>query len=234
MMNEKDKDNTNLRNTITKIFKMEKLEKVKKYKALNRYIKKGEILMVGSSLMEYFPINELQQNLDKKYIIYNRGIAGYCMSELLNTMEECIFELEPSKIFINIGSNDIGALDGDFKVEKLIENYHNILKQVKNRLPNLKVYVLAYYPVNSKDDFYGVDKKKKEFLFKTRNNDNLLKANIAIKDLVKNLNYEFINVNDGLTDNNGNLKKEYSIDGVHMFANGYSIVLKNLLKYFEQ
>ena len=88
--------------------KKEKAEKVRKYKILNQYAKKGQILFVGSSLMEFFPINELQQTLEKQYIIYNRGIGGYVTTELLNSMEECIFELEPSKIFINIGTNDIG------------------------------------------------------------------------------------------------------------------------------
>ena len=49
---------------------------VKKYNIFNKYIKKGQILFVGSSLMEDFPINEFQQTLDKSYIIYNQQLAG--------------------------------------------------------------------------------------------------------------------------------------------------------------
>ena len=40
-----------------------------------------------------------------------------------------------------------------------------------------------------------------------------------------------IDVNTGLTDVNGNLKEEYTIEGVHMYANAYRCVLENLKQY---
>jgi len=108
----------------------QKFEKIKNYNLLNHDVKKGQILFVGSSLMENFPINELQQTLVKPCIIYNRGVGGSVIAELLDSMEECIFELEPSKLFINIGTNDIAS--PDYKKEKLIVNYDNILTQIRN------------------------------------------------------------------------------------------------------
>lgn len=207
----------------------EKREKVKKYKILNQYAKKGQILFVGSSLMEFFPINELQQTLEKRYTIYNRGISAFVTTELLAVMEECIFELEPSKVFINIGTNDISS--PDYKKEKLIENYDKILTQIEERLPNCKVYVMAYYPVNAKADFPGVDKESKKMMFKTRTNSAILEANEAVSELAKKHNYEFINANDGLMDEEGNLKEEFAIEGLHMWPNAYSIVLNNLKKF---
>jgi hypothetical protein len=48
-------------------------DKVRKYKLLNTYAKKGQTVLVGSSLMEYFPVNELQQTLEKRMFIYNRN-----------------------------------------------------------------------------------------------------------------------------------------------------------------
>lgn len=89
---------------------------VKKYRMRNKYIKKGQILFVGSSLMEHFPIEEMQAVLSLDRFIYNRGVGGITTKDLLSLMNECIFELEPSKIFINIGSNDIGGgLDNEKK-----------------------------------------------------------------------------------------------------------------------
>ncbi|WP_271814240.1 GDSL-type esterase/lipase family protein [Clostridium beijerinckii] len=210
-------------------FEKQKEDKLKKYKRLNKFVKKGQILFVGSSLMEWFPINEMQQTLDKMYIIYNRGIAGYVTEELLDSMEQCIFELEPSKIFINIGTNDMNT--ENYKEEKLIRNYDKILTNINERLPNCKVYIMAYYPVNADADFPGVDKEFKERMFKTRTNDVILKANEAVKELAKRHNYEFINVNNGLIDEEGNLKEEFSIEGIHMWPDAYSIVLGNMKKY---
>ncbi|WP_242874871.1 MULTISPECIES: GDSL-type esterase/lipase family protein [Clostridium] len=206
-----------------------KKNKLTNYKILNKSVKKGQILFVGSSLMEFFPIDEMQQTLEKNCIIYNRGIAGFVTTELLNSMDECIFELQPSKIFINIGTNDMNT--PDYRKESLIKNYDKILNQISERLPNCRVYVMAYYPVNAKADFPDVDKEFKENRFKTRTNAVILEANESIKELAKKHNYEFINVNDGLMDEEGNLKEEFSIEGIHMWSNAYSVILENMKKY---
>jgi lysophospholipase L1-like esterase len=207
----------------------QKKNRIKSYKLLNKSAKKGQILFVGSSLMEQFPINELQQTLEQRCIIYNRGIGGYVTVELLASMEECVFELEPSKIFINIGTNDIGS--PDYKKESLIANYNNILTQIKERLPECKVYVMAYYPVNAKASFPGIDEARKEQMFKTRTNAAILEANAAVEELARKHGYKFINVNDGLMDEEENLKEEYAMEGLHMWPNAYKVILENMKKY---
>ena len=50
---------------------------VEKYRQLNESAKKGQILFVGSSLMEHFPINEILMSRGLSTVIYNRGISGY-------------------------------------------------------------------------------------------------------------------------------------------------------------
>ena len=113
-----------------------------RYQRLNRVAKKGEILFAGSSLMEQFPVNELMASLGISGCVYNRGIGGYTTDDLLRTMDTCIFDLKPRKLFINIGTNDIGA----GRVESLKKNYQEILRQVRERLPQTQIYLLAYYP----------------------------------------------------------------------------------------
>lgn len=225
--------NINMKQAMDSFFqgfmKEQKINRLKNYKTLNKYAKKGQILFVGSSLMEYFPINELLQSLELDYTIYNRGIGGYVTTELLTSMEECIFELEPSKIFINIGTNDIGL--PEYSQEKLIASYDTILTQISERLPQCKVYVMSYYPVNAKADFPGIDQGRKEFMFKTRTNQAIIEANTAVEKLSENHGYEFIDVNEGLADEEGNLKVEYAIEGLHMWPNAYAVILNNLKKY---
>ena len=77
------------------------------YRRLNRVAKKGQIVFAGSSLMEQFPIDELQHSLDLPWCIYNRGIGGYVSSQMLQGLETMVLELEPAKLFINIGTNDM-------------------------------------------------------------------------------------------------------------------------------
>jgi hypothetical protein len=63
------------------------------YAALNRYAQKGQIVLVGSSLMGQFPINELMMSQNLPGIVYNRAVgcntAEYLASPEL--MEHSIF-----------------------------------------------------------------------------------------------------------------------------------------------
>ena len=79
---------------------------------------------------------------------------------------------------------------------------------------------MAYYPVNAKADF-GLDRHIKDAMFATRTNANIHKANEAVEALAIKHGFNFINVNEGLTDSEGNLKKEYSVEGLHLWTNAY-------------
>lgn len=193
----------------------------------NQTAKKGQIVFVGSSTMEMFPIEKMQQNLGLDKLIYNRGIRATTTSDLLAAMDICILDLSPSKIFINIGSNDAG-----FGVPEatFLGNYEEILKQIKKELPETQVFVMAYYPVNAVADF-GESEAEHEAFFSKRNNEILELASSKVALLTQKYHYEFINVNDGLADTDGNLRKELTFDGGHMYPAGYEIVLGNMKKY---
>ena len=129
--------------------KQEQMEKAKNYQILNEHVKKGQILFTGSSLMEQFPIAEIARNHGVEKMIYNRGIGGYTTDDFLTNIDTVLFDLEPSKIFINIGTNDMNIReDGEDWNAHLLTNYETILKQIKERLPETEVYMMAYYPVN--------------------------------------------------------------------------------------
>ena len=200
-----------------------------RYAVENQRAKKGQILFVGSSLMEIFPIDKLQKNLGLDKVIYNRGVRATTTADLLNHMDTLIFDLAPSKIFINIGSNDIGF---DVPEDVFLANYDEILHLIREKLPNAVVYVMAYYPTNTVDDF-GEKKNEHDQLYAHRSNKLLEAANAKVEQLAKDDGYEFVNVNAGLTDANGNLRKELTFDGSHMYPAGYEIVLANMKKYLE-
>lgn len=205
----------------------EKQEKIDKYRILNETAKKGKILFTGSSLMEQFPISELLMDYELDCTIYNRGVGGFTTDDMLAHMEEQIFGTEPSKIFINIGTNDI-SLPG-YTLEKLICNYEKILTRIKERLPKTEVYLMAYYPVNEVDK--TSEREWSAHTFDTRNNKNIKIANDAVEQLAEKMGYDYIDVNDGLYDERGMLRNEYTVDGIHMYANGYRVILQNMMQY---
>jgi lysophospholipase L1-like esterase len=207
--------------------KEEQQDKLARYRILNQNVIKGETLFTGSSLMEQFPINELLMTNKMNKIIYNRGIGGFTADDMLNNMEEMVFAVEPSRIFINIGTNDIGAPGYDQAV--LMEKYERIISLIKSRLPEAEIYMLAYYPVNETDRVEELPWAKNLFL--TRTNENIMLANKAVEELADKMSCRYIDVSEGLRDERGKLKKEYTIEGIHMYANGYQVVLDNLKKY---
>lgn len=209
----------------------EQMGKVIKYRILNTMVKEEQILFTGSSLMEQFPINELQMDFDINKIIYNRGIGGFTTDDMLQCMDEQILGVKPSKIFINIGTNDISNPAEDFNVllDNMIKNYRNILKKIKEELPQTTVYIMAFYPVNSID--MAPDCPVEHTVFYNRNNTTIPIANAKIQELAEEMNYNYIDVNQGLTDQRGMLKKEYTVEGIHMYANAYKQVLENMKKY---
>lgn len=205
----------------------EQQDKLQRYRILNEKVKKGETLFTGSSLMEQFPIDELRMTEGIDTVIYNRGIGGFTTDDMLQYMEEMVFALEPGRIFINIGTNDISRTE--YRLEKLMENYEKILRMIQERLPSAEVYMMAYYPVNEVDKLPDGDWAKDMFAMRT--NENIRIANEAVKKLAEKMGVHYIDVNQGLTDENGRLKKEYTIEGIHMYANGYRVVLENLRNY---
>ena len=205
----------------------EQQDKLERYRILNRNVQKGEILFTGSSLMEQFPVNELLMTNGMNQVIYNRGIGGFTTTDMLEHMEEMVFGTEPSRIFINIGTNDIGS--PDYRLEALMERYEEIITRIRERLPEAEITMMAYYPVNETDKLPEGEWGKTAFV--TRTNENIAIANEAIEKLAAKKGCRFVNVNEGLTDERGKLKKEFTIEGIHMYANGYQVVLDNLKKY---
>ena len=142
-------------------------------------------------------------------------------------MDESIFDLEPKKVFINIGTNDISR--PEYKRERLMSQYRKILLQIQARLPETKIYVMSYYPVNR--ELPGADPEAVKAQFGARTNAELKEVNAEVEKMAEELNCTYINVFDCLLDEKGNLKAEYTIEGMHMYANGYAVVLEKLMPY---
>lgn len=212
---------------MTPELKKETDEKLKKYKILNRQAKKNQILFVGSSLMEMFPIEEFIKERNLPVIAYNRGVGGYKTEDLLKVLDICVYELSPRRIFINIGTNDLS--DPNISMEQMISNYDQILTQIEAHLPQVELYLMAYYPVN-----YEAAPEIMKACLKIRTNEKINRANHEIMKLAEKHGGRYIDVNAPLKDSNGNLKAVYCIDGIHIKREGYLSILDDILKYVTE
>lgn len=207
----------------------EKDNKVRNYRELNRYVKKGQILFTGSSLMEQFPIAEYCASEGLPVTVYNRGIGGTTSDDFLREMDTVLLDLQPSKVFLNIGTNDITtAVYGDQWQAHLLDNYRTILGRLREELPDTAVYLMAFYPVN--EDLMAGSEWARSVLA-TRNNANIQDTNRKLAALAAEYGVHFIDVNEGIKDEQGNLKAEITVEGIHMYAGGYCPIFEALKPY---
>ena len=105
-----------------------------------------------------------------------------------------------------------------------------ILRKAKERIPGAKLYLMAYYPTNR----HLPNHEENWPMLKDRSPENIAECNRRVEELAAKYGYKFINVNEGLYDENGEQKAEFAIDGVHMHTEAYEIVFRNLLPYLNE
>ena len=197
-------------------------EKLRKYRELNAVAPKGQTVCAGSSLMENFPINELLMNMGSTKKVYNRGMSAYTIDRYAEVLD-IVLDLEPSKLFINIGSNDL-SIPGD-TIGNMISKYRGLIQRIQAALPECKITMLAFYPCREEDSGFPVDDR----VPRTMENVNL--ANERVKALAEELGCAYLDCNAPLLDEEGFLRKEYMTDPIHFSPAGYVEVLKILEPY---
>ena len=203
-------------------------DKLERYRRLNALAKPGQILLAGSSLMEQFPIHELLQDAGVSLPVYNRGVGGFVTQEFQAALDVCVLQLRPSHIFLNIGTNDMNG--PDYTLEGLLARYEAIVREILEKLPGVKITLLAYYPLcesRMREDPHMAE------VLRYRNNRTIAQANQGVEALARRLGLSFANCNQYLVDSTGGLKEEYTIEGMHIYGDGYAMVLKALLPLLQ-
>ena len=201
--------------------------KVERFRELNKNVIHGKIVFTGSSLMEMFPINKLLEEHNDPTVIYNRGIGGFISAELLDVIDVCVLQLEPSRVFINIGTNDLS--DSRIPVQHLMDNYDKIITAIENHIPKVEIYLMAYYPVN----YEAAAENMKECL-KIRNNEKIAAANKEVEKLAAKHGQKYIDINKNLNDSQGRLKAEFTIEGLHINEDGYRAIYDDIMNYVKE
>lgn len=205
----------------------DKAIKIERFREANKSVKYNQVVFAGSSLMEMFPINKLLEEKGDSSIIYNRGIGGFVSHELLEVIDVCVLDLKPSKVFINIGTNDLS--DSSISIAQLMSNYDKIITSIEEAIPNVRIYLMAYYPVN--DEAAAQEMKA---CLKVRSNEKINRANKEVQKLAKQHNQRYIDINDNLKDSEGRLKAEYTIEGLHINESGYRAIFEDMMKYVNE
>ena len=197
-------------------------DKLRKYRELNAVAPKGQTVCAGSSLMENFPVNELLMNLGSTKKVYNRGMSAFTIAQYDEVLD-IVLDLEPSKLFINIGSNDL-SIPGD-TIGNMIAGYRALIQRIQAALPRCAITMLAFYPCRPDDGGFQMEGRV------PRTMEIINRANERVMELAEELGCTYLDCNAPLLDEEGFLKKEYMTDPIHFSPAGYVEVLRILEPY---
>lgn len=198
-------------------------DKLRKYHELNQIAEKGQTVCAGSSLMEFFPINEMLMNLGSTKKVYNRGMAAFTIDQYDEVLDICVLELKPSKLFINIGSNDL-SLPGD-TVANMVRKYRALLERIRKALPECAITMMAFYPCRDDDNAPQMEGRVPRTMALVN------QANEQLEVLAKELGCAWVNCNAPLLAEDGMLREDIMTDPIHFSPLGYVEVLKILEPY---
>jgi len=174
---------------------------------------KKEIAFVGNSITEGGKWQELIPN---KHVV-NRGISGDVTYGILARLDE-VLASKPLKIFLLCGINDMKRGTPN---EVILANYLRMIKQIKAESPATQIYFQSVLPVN-----IAMLPKSYEKL----SNAKISALNEGLKALCKAYELHYVNLHTVFADGNGELKKELSIDGLHLKSAAYIIWAAHLKK----
>jgi len=190
-----------------------------KYRELNQIsVIEPDIIFIGDSIIEYFPLQEL---LGTTKTIVNRGIRGYQTGLLQENLDAHLYGDAVDQIILLIGTNDIGK---DVPMNEALNNLESVIQTISRDYPLSQIKLVSILPVNEGEDF-----KQTVYI---RTNEKIKAWNQAYQDLASAyMQVEYVPVFENLLDQEGQLKADYTTDGLHLSVSGYQALSSTLKKY---
>ena len=174
-------------------------------------------VFLGDSLTDYFDLDAAFAD----YSVVNSGIAGNTTENVLADLTHRVSIFNPSQVFVWLGTNDLR--DGKTP-EQTLESLQTIIDQIQTERSLAKITLISLIPVNSQVDPYTVG---------LRSNDQIQKVNLGLRETAKKEKLDYIDLYSSLKDDQGNLKAEYTVDGLHLSDAGYQVVQEIIGPYLD-
>ncbi|WP_288563494.1 SGNH/GDSL hydrolase family protein [uncultured Streptococcus sp.] len=188
-------------------------ERLAKFVGENEKLNKGQIVFAGDSITEFFA---LKKYLGRDFPLVNRGIAGTDSVWLLEHLKEQVLDLEPSKLAIMIGINDIGRA---YPIQDIVNRISDIVMAVRQESLFTEIYLLSVLPVSERPEHSSK--------VKIRNNATVRELNQQLAVLP---GVTYVDLYDYLTDAQGQLNDTYTTDGLHLSPQGYQVLAEPIKK----
>ena len=181
-----------------------------KYRELNQIsVIEPNIIFIGDSIVEYYPLQEL---LGTTKTIVNRGIRGYQTGLLLDNLDAHLYGDAVDQIVLLIGTNDIGK---DVPMTETLNNLESVIQTISRDYPLSQIKLVSILPVNESENF-----KQTVYI---RTNEKIKKWNQAYQELASAyMQVEYVSAFEE------QLKSDDTTDGLHLSVSGYQALSETL------
>ena len=165
-------------------------------------------VFIGDNLIKNYTLSKYYSG----YEVINSSKEDITSEYLLNNLDSMLYAYNPSKVFINVGLNDLSN-----KVDKdtIVSNIKEIIRKIKEKDSNIEIYLLSIVPLNSTDY------------------ENINAVNEGLSKL-SNVN-KYVDIYEILKEVNGDtISSLYSENKKELNSKGYDVLTDALSKYLEK
>ncbi len=188
-------------------YHMKVLQFEKENEELRLHKTEVDIVFIGDSITEGFELNKTPY--EENYEVAWRGIGGDNTFGLYDRLKVSVYDLNPKLIVLCIGGNNLNTM---------MDNYEEILKDIKENLPETKVIVQSIYPTSKTI---------------VERNAIIPGINEELKALVDKYNYSFVDTHSAVVNENNEFDEKYTDDGAHPNEAGYRRICEVLLPVID-
>jgi lysophospholipase L1-like esterase len=190
------------------LFKIHYDNRVRSFREQNLVFQ--NVVLVGDSITEAFEVTHFFPGRR----VLNRGIGADVIGNglpsddrrgLLRRLDASVFDCAATDVFLMIGVNDLNA---NRTLDAMESGYREILHQIKDRAPTVRVHVESLLP--TRGVFAGKNAAIKDF-------------NGRIKRLAEEFGYKYLDLHPLFVDEQGELKAAFTADGIHLTEPAYEI-----------
>lgn len=197
------------------IFQMHWTDRVQTFKEQN--LAWRNVVLLGDSITEGF---DVAKYFPGRHVI-NRGIGADVIGNdlpaddrrgVLKRLDCSVYDCSASDVFILIGINDLGM---NHTVDQLEQGYREMLERIHTNAPLVRIHVQSVLPTRGN---YA------------HHNANINEFNQRLQKMAAEFGCDYLNLHDLMTDEHGELKPEFTREGLHLTDPAYVVWRAEVLK----
>jgi len=130
-----------------------------KYKMLNTLAQKKGMIFIGASYFLNLNPDELCRDSHFETPVYNRSFYSLDINNIVEALNNYVYPLEPSKIFINIGENDLKK--ENFSIDNFASKFEFVLLDIHRHCPHCKIYTVGLKPLSDNESKVNAQLRQK-------------------------------------------------------------------------